>query len=271
MVGRAKSETKKRQNAREAIDAFRARAVAAYKAELTKPKNKRRGARTVANDFVLLYKRETGLDIKIDHGFLIRQANGCRTKAQANAAGSWLTPEETEVIIQYAHECSDRGFPLSHRRLKEHVDEILQGRNASGFPLGGVGKQWTQRFVTKYSERLQTSWASSLESKRGRAVNEHTIKAWFDLVHAIRLKYKTKPCNIYGSDEVGTNAANGESERVIGRRKKTPQYQQRDGNRENITVFVTICVDGTCLLPVIIFKGAAHQVAWCQDNPAKAT
>ena len=72
MVGRAKSETKKRQIAREAIDTFCARAVAAYKLELTKPEKKRQGARTVAKDFVLLYKRETGLDVKIDHGFLIR-------------------------------------------------------------------------------------------------------------------------------------------------------------------------------------------------------
>jgi hypothetical protein len=110
-----------------------------------------------------------------------------------------------------------------------------------------------------------------LESKQGHTVNEHTIKAWFDLVHAVRLKYKTKPCNIYGSDKVGTNAANGECESVIGQRKKTPQYQQHDGNHKNITIFVTICVDRTCLLPIIIFKGAAHQVAWCQDNPAKAT
>ena len=141
MVGRAKSEIKKRQNAWEAIDAFCACAVAAYKVELTKLENERKGAHTVSNDFVLLYKRETGLDIKIDHGFLIQQANGCQTKAQANAAGSWVTPEETEVIIQYAHECSDRGFPLSHRRLKEHVNKILWGRNVNGFPLGGVGKQ----------------------------------------------------------------------------------------------------------------------------------
>jgi hypothetical protein len=122
--------------------------------ELTKPENKWKGTCTVANDIVLLYKRETGLDIKIDHGFLIRQANRCQTKAQANVAGSWLTPEETEVIIQYAHECSDRGFPLSHRRLKEHVDEILWGSNVNGFPLSGVGKQWMQCFITKYSKRL---------------------------------------------------------------------------------------------------------------------
>ena len=71
MVGRAKSETKKRQIAREAIDTFHARTVAAYKLELTKPEKKRKGVCTVAKDFVLLYKRETGLDVKIDYGFLI--------------------------------------------------------------------------------------------------------------------------------------------------------------------------------------------------------
>ena len=173
MVGRPKSETKKRQIAWEAIDIFCARAVAAYKSELTKPEKKWRVACTVAKDFVLLYKRETGLDVKIDHGFLIQQASGCWTKAQANAAGSWLTPEETEVVIQYGHECSDRGFPLSHHRLKEHVDETLHGRNASGFPLGSMGKQWTQCFVQKHSEHLQKSWASLLESKQGYVVNEH--------------------------------------------------------------------------------------------------
>jgi hypothetical protein len=122
--------------------------------ELTKPKNKRKGARTVVNDFVLLYKRETGLDIKIDYGFLIRQANGCRTKAQANAAGSWLTPEETEVIIQYAHECSDRGFPFSHRRLKEHVDEIMWGKKCEWIPIRWRGEAMDAAFRHKVLRAL---------------------------------------------------------------------------------------------------------------------
>src|ERR1700677_2084652 len=49
------------------------------------------------------------------------------------------------------------------------------------------------------------------------------------------------------------------------------QYQQQDGNRENITVLVTIGADGSTLPPTIIFKGKAYQAIWKQDNPANAS
>lgn len=60
---------------------------------------------------------------------------------EANATWSWLTDEESEVVINYIMECGNRGFPLSHRRLREHINEILQARLGDKFPLGGVGKR----------------------------------------------------------------------------------------------------------------------------------
>jgi hypothetical protein len=74
----------------------------------------------------------------------------------------------------------------------------------------------------------------------------------------------------YGSDEIGCNPAEGRKERVMGSRKPGPQYQQRDGNRENVTVIVTICADGTSTPPAVIFKGQGYQVKWKQNNPADA-
>lgn len=127
MVGRALSDTKKRQLAREAKDGLHARAVEAYRNELAKPAGvKRRSAQTVAKDFTSLFKRETGRHVTLDHSYLCRNApNTMRTQSEFNAAKSWLTAEETEVVINYAIECGDRGFPLSHRCLREHVNEIL--------------------------------------------------------------------------------------------------------------------------------------------------
>jgi hypothetical protein len=61
----------------------------------------------------------------------------------------------------------------------------------------------------------------------------------------------------------------GECERVMGGKQPGPQYQQRDGDRENITVIVTIWAGGSTL-PTVSFKGSAYQVKWQQDNPAKA-
>ncbi|KZP13127.1 DDE-domain-containing protein, partial [Athelia psychrophila] len=115
------------------------------------------------------------------------------------------------------------------------------------------------------------SFSRPLESKRGRAVNPATNKAWFDLLGDTQQKYGLQPETTWAADESGFQASSGQRERVMGARKKEPQYQQRDGNQENITVIVTICGDGSALAPTMIFKGSAFQVAWKQDNPANAT
>ena len=86
MPGRAKSNTKKAQIAQDAYEDLKARAISAYSAELKKTNGK--GARTVAQDFVNLYKLETGKDIKLNYNTLIRGANGGRSRAEANAARS---------------------------------------------------------------------------------------------------------------------------------------------------------------------------------------
>lgn len=272
MVGRPKSDTKKAQILREAAEDLRARAIKAYQLELAKPPHvKPRGARKIAEDFENIYRQETGKTIKLNYMAIIRGANGGRSRAAANAARSWLTKEETNIVIQYITEVGNRGFPLSHRRLKEHVDEILRARLGDKFPSTGVGKNWTDRFVEKYSEQIKMSWSSPLESKRARAVNPHTIEAWFNLLEETVKSKEIVPECTYGADEVGCNPSGGEDERVMGGRKSGPQYQQRDGDRENITVIETICADGTSIPPAVIFKGQAFQVKWKQDNPAHAS
>ncbi|KDQ23014.1 hypothetical protein PLEOSDRAFT_1022730, partial [Pleurotus ostreatus PC15] len=79
------------------------------------------------------------------------------------------------------------------------------------------------------------------------------------------------PENIYAADESGFFPAGGPRMRVIGPRGKKTQHLQGDGNRENTTVIVTICGDGTALRPAVIFKGQAYQVRWNQDNPTNAS
>jgi hypothetical protein len=268
MAGRAKSDTKKAQIAREAYKNLKSRAIKAYIGELTKEKGK--GARTVAEDFVKLYKLETGKNVKLNYGTLIWGARRGRSRAEANAARAWLTDGETNVIIAYIAELGNRGFPLSHRRLREHVNEVLPARLGTKFPALGVWKQWTHHFIEKYSDTIKMSWSTPLDSKRGRAVNPHTAEAWFSLLKQTITDYNVEEECTYGTDEIGTNPAEGQKEHVMGGKKSGPQYQQRDGNRENITVIVTVCADGTSIPPAVIFKGQGFQVKWKQDNPANA-
>jgi hypothetical protein len=44
---------------------------------------------------------------------------------------------------------------VSHRHLKEHVDQIARARLGSKFPTQGVGKNWTARFMLRLSDRIK--------------------------------------------------------------------------------------------------------------------
>ena len=213
MAGQPLSDTKKAQNARDVYQNLKAQAIEAYKNEYTKPNGK--GAHTVAQDFVDLYRKETGMTVKLCYNTLICGAAGGRSRAEANGAKSWLTKEETTVVITYITELGNHRFSLSHQRLKEHVDEILRTRLGDQFPGLGVGKRWTQRFMEKHSKDIKTSWATPLESKRGQAVNPHTIEAYFALLKETVTKYHVTEDCMYGTDEIGCTPSEGQKERVM--------------------------------------------------------
>ena len=69
-----------------------------------------------------------------------------------NATKSWLLKGEVEKVIEYALTTVEQGFPLSHRRLKDHLDDICHARLGNEFLEAGVGANWTQWFVTKHSK-----------------------------------------------------------------------------------------------------------------------
>ena len=132
------SKTKKEQLVCEAYEDLKAHAIKAYVIELKQPKGK--GARTVVKDFVQLYKAETGLDIKLSHVTLIWGAARGKSCAKANAARSLLTDSKVAIVIAYIGEVGNHGFPLSHQRLREHVNKILCARLGVKFPTAGLGK-----------------------------------------------------------------------------------------------------------------------------------
>ncbi|KAF9237893.1 hypothetical protein BU15DRAFT_20154, partial [Melanogaster broomeanus] len=141
MPGHAKSAAQKKVESRKTHDGLMSQAIKAYQAELAKPPGIRRhGARTICRDFEKINLEATGQLVKLSYCTLIRLASGGKSKAEANAEKSWLTTEEIEQVIAYAEEIANRGFPLSHRRLREHVNEICHARLGDAFP--GVGKKW---------------------------------------------------------------------------------------------------------------------------------
>jgi hypothetical protein len=56
--------------------------------------------------------------------------------AKFNAEKCLLLSEEVEIVLGFAEETAKWGFPLSHRRLAEHVNAIIKAREPSYKGIG---------------------------------------------------------------------------------------------------------------------------------------
>ena len=273
MVGVAKSQALKTQILRKEADDLKAHAVGLYAAEdrrTLEPGQKKKSLRQICKDASDAHFEATGRRIPLAHNTLARHVNGGVTLTLSNRDKSWLTANEEESVVNFAIEVAQRGFPLSPRRLKDHCEAILRHRLGCKFPETGLGRDWGNRFITKYHNRLGMYWSSALDSSHGRAVNPITKEGYFRMLKEVREKHDIPDELVYGADETGIQSGIGVTERVIGPAGAKIQHQQQSGTRENITVLPTICADGTSLAPTVIYKGEAFQTKWLQENPLDA-
>ncbi|KAF9227442.1 hypothetical protein BS17DRAFT_793916 [Gyrodon lividus] len=154
-----------------------------------------------------------------------------------------------ENIVAYLLDLAAWGFPLTHKTLKLHVDTLLRARLGEAFPETGVGHNWTDCFATRHADCIAQYWSSPLDTARGRAVNPHTHKAWCNLLKETLKREKIEEDCLWAADETGFQPGGRTRQRVFGPAKKKIQHQQCDGNRENITVMVTICANGEDIVP----------------------
>jgi hypothetical protein len=255
MVGRALSERVKRQKLRRRENTKLQDAIDEYKRE-QEQEGKKRGLRPIAAKHGVNFKTFSNL------------VNGGRSIGTFNASKQKLTHSEERVLVDFILESADRGLPLSHKNIQTHANTIITGRDVPGEP---VGEAWVPRFLDRYRDELQTHWSRPLATERARSLNPEAVKAWFELVKKECVDQGIKPENIYGMDESGFPPSNQGRQRVVGRRGTKTQHKSGGANRENVTVLVTICADGTTLKPTIIFKGKNFLKKWGEDNVAGAS
>ena len=115
MVGRAKSDAKKQQEASEEKAALQKVAVVHYHAELEKPAGQpREGAWRICKGVEVEHKQKTGRSIHLNHATIIWHANGGKPLQELNTEKCWLSNQEENMALDFAKECSVQGFPLSH-------------------------------------------------------------------------------------------------------------------------------------------------------------
>jgi hypothetical protein len=90
--------------------------------------------------------------VELSKSTLQRRVTGGKSRKESHEYQSWLTKDEAEIVVSFAIACADQGFPLSHRWLKEYIDQIARPRWGNNFPEDGIGKQWTKDFVSDHSD-----------------------------------------------------------------------------------------------------------------------
>lgn len=111
---------------------------------------------------------------------------------------------------------------------------------------------------------------TGLEQCRARALNEHVVREYFNILNELITKYNIPPENIYNMDEKGILLGVGKRTAAFVDRDQKTLYQVEDGNRELVTVIECISADGEALTPCVIYKGARRDLAWGRNNPCKA-
>lgn len=269
MPGRAKSNTLKSRVSSAAKELLILEAVRLYEAALDPSFGESLGYRTAAKRVELENHQKTNKWITVNHN-TVRNRHLQRTKSSCDAhfATTFMTRDEEDELVTYALEVAKRGFPLTHRRLQECAEKIICNSNPD---FEGVGVNWTDRFLERHYDSLHVYWSRSLESARGKAVNPALVEEFYDLLDAEYEKHDFLEEHVYGADESGMTTGVAQKERVIGGVGKKTQHQKREVNRENTTVIVTICADGTTIPPITIFKGKHYQLRWAQNNPLNAS
>ena len=104
----------------------------------------------------------------------------------------WLTTIEEDLIVSFVIKMGACGFPLSHCRIKEHVNRIAHAQLGNKFPPQGAGKNWMACFMLWHSERIKMADSHPLEDKRGHTVNPHTNAHYWNGLGDVIVKYKIK-------------------------------------------------------------------------------
>lgn len=266
MGNRSKSQDEKIILRCREIDKLYTTAKDLYLQEHQDPSHKGKSYQAICDKVSQAHFAETGHRISLSTSTLQRHVKGGKPKSKSNAEKSWLTEEESKLIVAYTIDQAECGFPLKLKELKQYAEALLRACLGNSFPVTGLGKHWVECFVHKHNDRLQKYLSWGLDKARARGVNPTTHEAWFSLLASTIKKYNIEQECTYGSDEVGFLLRPLGRCNVVGPVNQKIQYDCAPENRENATVLCTICGDGTSLPPLVIFKGKHYFASWGKNN-----
>jgi len=93
-------------------------------------------------------------------------------------------------------------------------------------------------------------------------VTKEVLKAWFDAYKSLITELKIENYNTYNMDETGFSIRTMQSTRIIVDSTLRTRFQAHPSRQEWVSAVECICMDGTAIDPLIIFKGQNVLQSW---------
>lgn len=183
-----------------------------------------------------------------------------KTKAESAKLRQLLSEPEESILVNCIRHMADRGFPLTRKTIERYALEILRARVPDA---KSIGASWFHRMLDRHPD-IQPTWSKGHDKTRAKAVNPTVMDHYFTLLKTMLDEFGFRPEEIYGFDESGFPFGGDETRERVYIPKGGDGKSQAEGNRENVSVMVTICADGSYITPTIIFKGKKFDSEWAE-------
>jgi hypothetical protein len=197
---------------------------------------------------------------------------GRQTRSDSHEDQKALTNIEESELVRWITQLTVAGFPPRHGTFKAMAEALRQRHiakiNEAGIELINyepLGTGWYKAFRNHHPE-IDTAISCAIETNRMKDTTREVVQAWFDGFQSTLKFYDIRPENIYNMDESGFSIGQIEGSRVTVNKTIRCQYQASPGRQEWVTAIEAICVDGTTIPPLIIFKGESVLSEWVSSD-----
>jgi hypothetical protein len=209
---------------------------------------------------------------EVDFSTLARRRRGGVSQSKGHEMAQILTDAEEKTLVRWIKRCSKGGFHIPTAMLLELALHIRRARvtNASSdtplkSPTGRINRKWLIRFQKRHPE-IGGIYAQQLEYARHEGASFANVRRWFNAVEAMLEEHSYEPQDIWNMDESGFGIGQEQVFKVLVYLDNTQKHRVVGGKQEWVTDIECINAAGEALPPLIIFKGAAMDSRWLNEQ-----
>src|SRR5271169_6251117 len=191
---------------------------------------------------------------------LSERFKGRLSKREAHVSQQVLSDSEEKALAKWITRLTLTGLPPSYVTIRRMVETIRTDRamkiNDASIELVSytpLGKHWVERFLNRHLH-LKAVHACRIDACHIDQSTKEAVETWFDALRKIFNEEEIELGNVYNMDESGFNIGVIQVGCRVMDSRCNINYSKQPGRHEWVTVLECICVDGTAISPLVIFK-----------------